>query len=139
MSIIEPPLFHLVDTCSVFWKPYTNVNEPTAFQIVLSVPDIISLASLPLTSLTVQFSNGYPLITLEHETLEDDEDVAVRRLDLGTLLPLEAEEAESPKTFKANLRWKPGSVLVLSGCLSSGAPRSLSVRDMKCPPDSHGQ
>lgn len=116
-----------MDTTSIFWKSHANVDELTAFQVTLAAPEIVSLVSLPFTSLTIQVSHGFPLITLEHEPISsDDATTLVQKIDLGNLAPNE-NEADSQKTLKANLRWKPGSVIVLCGFLSSSVPKNLSV------------
>lgn len=117
-----------VDTSVIFWKSHVTVNELAAFQITLAAPEIVSLASLPFTSLTIQLSNGSPLITIEHDgIISEEEGSVVQKIDLGNLSLAEGEEADVQKTYKANLRWKPGSALVLCGCLSSSVPRNLSV------------
>ncbi|CAL1711378.1 unnamed protein product [Somion occarium] len=118
----------LLDTSAVFWKSHVNVDQAAAFQITLTAPEIISLASLPFTSLLVQFSGDLPSITVQHTAPESDADVSsLQKIDLGDLSTSSSDNEDKDKDIKANLRWRPGDTLILCGNLTSSVPSNMTV------------
>lgn len=117
----------LLDTMLVFWTPEVRVGEEAGFQLSLATPTNMDLSALPIDSVTITFSNGYYPVVLQHSPPTDDQvaDTAVRLVKVGKLVP--EDEDEEPEEISADLRWKPGERLVVSGSISSEAPGLLTV------------
>lgn len=114
----------LVDSNVVFWTSEVKVNEPAAFQLSLTAPTNISIASLPVSSLEIQFSQDVPSIVVRHVESENDEPRSVTKVDLGHIARSTTEEA---REVDADLRWRVGATLVFAGTMSSEIPTSLKV------------
>lgn len=117
----------LLDTMLVFWTPEVRVGEEAGFQLSLATPTNMDLSAVPIDSVTITFSNGYYPVVLQHSPPTDDQvaDTAVRLVKVGKLVP--EDEDEGPEEISADLRWKPGERLVVSGSISSEAPGLLTV------------
>lgn len=117
----------LLDTMLVFWTPEVRVGEEAGFQLSLATPTNMDLSAVPIDSVTITFSNGYYPVVLRHSPPADDQvaDTAVRLVKVGKLVP--EDEDEEPEEICADLRWKPGERLVVSGSISSEAPGLLTV------------
>lgn len=116
-----------VDTMLVFWTPEVRVGEGAGFQLSLATPTNMDLSALPIDSVTITFSDGYYPVVLQHSPPTGDQvaDTAVRLVKIGKLLP--EDEDEEPEEICADLRWRPGERLVVSGSISSEAPGLLTV------------
>ncbi|OAX31943.1 hypothetical protein K503DRAFT_702885 [Rhizopogon vinicolor AM-OR11-026] len=117
----------LLDTILVFWTPEVRVGEEAAFQLSLAAPTNIDLSALPVASVTITFSNGYYPVVLRHSPSTDNQaaDQNVRLVKIGKVMP--EDEDEEPEEIAADLRWRPGERLVVSGSISSAAPGPLTV------------
>lgn len=117
----------LLDTMLVFWAPEVRVGEEVAFQLSLATPTNMDLSALPIDSVTITFSDGYYPVVLQHSPPTDVQvaDTVVRLVKVGKLVP--EDEDEEPEEICADLRWKPGERLVVSGSISSEAPGLLTV------------
>ncbi|KZT21090.1 hypothetical protein NEOLEDRAFT_1244812 [Neolentinus lepideus HHB14362 ss-1] len=130
-SVDEPLIVDLSEVATafasevIFWKSEATVGEEIPFQLSLSGPSRVSLASLPFTSLAVFFSDEQASVIVRH--IEGDEGGHVRRIDLGTV-PLPEYEAESTsKEVSGTLRWGSGDTLVLTGSITAPAPAVLKI------------
>ncbi|KAG1737900.1 Gryzun, putative trafficking through golgi-domain-containing protein [Suillus paluster] len=117
----------LLDTMLVFWTPEVRVGEEAGFQLSLAAPTNIDLSALPVDSVVVTFSDGYYPVVLRHSPPIDGEvaDTVVRLVKIGKVAP--EDEDEEPEEICADLRWRPGERLVVSGSISSEAPGPLTV------------
>ncbi|KAG2153198.1 Gryzun, putative trafficking through golgi-domain-containing protein [Suillus clintonianus] len=117
----------LLDTMLVFWTPEVRVGEEAGFQLSLATPTNIDLSALPIDSVIITFSNGYYPVILRHSPPTDGQvaDTVVRLVKIGKVVP--EDEDEEPEEICADLRWKPGERLVVSGSISSEAPGPLTV------------
>lgn len=122
-------LYAVVDASVVFWKPEVSVGERAAFQLLLSAPPTVSMTSIPFSSLSVYFSlpEMQPIV-LKHKRDESQTSsiVAVRRIDMGHV-PVPSAEGDVIEV-ETDLRWGPGSTIVLAGDISSDVPAILKVR-----------
>jgi hypothetical protein len=111
----------------VFWTPEVRVGEEAAFQLSLAAPTNIDLSFLPITSVTITFSNGYYPVVLRHSPPTDDEATCqdIRLVKIGKVV--HEDDDEEPDEVGADLRWRPGGRLVLSGSISSIVPKPLTV------------
>lgn len=129
-----------MDTRLVFWTPEVRVSEEAAFQLSLAAPTNIDLSAFPVASVIITFSDGYYPVVLRHSPSVDDEavDKDVRLVKIGKVLEDEDED-EVPEEIEADLRWRPGEKRVVSGSISSTAPRPLTVRPVlaKCDAEVH--
>lgn len=117
----------LLDTMLVFWTPEVRVGEEAGFQLSLATPTNMDLSALPIDSVTITFSDGYYPVALQHSPPTDDQvaDTIVRLVKIGKLVP--EDEDEEPEEICADLRWRPGERLVVSGSISSEGPGLLTV------------
>jgi hypothetical protein len=105
----------------VFWKPNVEVGEQAAFQLSLTAPSTISISSLPITSLAVEFSSDILPVTIRHVESEVTGS-SVRRIELGHITT-----KDDVHEIEGHLRWHPGDTIVFSGVMSSDTPRLLKV------------
>ena len=149
---MDSDFFVTVDTTTVFWSSSIDIGEFSAFQVALAAPPNVPISKLPFSSLSVHFTEGLSPITIQHsvpehegadESEDEDQDEnqnmdqnesqdapLVQRVHLGDLHAHEPNEGSSKShdNFQANLRWRPGSSIVLTGSLGSGVPGTLTVR-----------
>ncbi|EPQ55211.1 hypothetical protein GLOTRDRAFT_41884 [Gloeophyllum trabeum ATCC 11539] len=120
------PIF---DSEVVFWKSEATVEEEVAFQLTLTAPSGISIASLPFTALSVFFSGDAPSFTIQHVTEPEAREGRghVRRVDLGHVPLPEYEMEASGKEVTTHLRWHPGEALVLTGNVKAPIPTVIKV------------
>lgn len=117
-----------VDHSVIFWSPEVKVDEKAVYQITLATPPRVHISSLPFTSLAVYIKEDFPPITVRHVESESPAGL-VQEIRLGHL-DYNSPPAESP-VVEANLRWRPGSSVVLNGSLSSAQPTTISVSALK--------
>ena len=117
----------IVDTTAIFWSPEVKVGERAVYQLSLAAPSDLYISSLPFSSLAIHFSDDIPPLIVRHA----DSDAAaptVQRVQLGHHEI--SSNAESPREAEANLRWRPGGIIVFTGTLQSRVPTLLSVSDI---------
>lgn len=111
----------------IFWAPEVKIDERAVYQIVLTAPPNIYISSLPFASLAVYLREDSPPILIRHVQGElpagNVQQVRLGHVDYSAL-PAASVELE------ANLRWRPGGSLVLTGSLSSASPLTISVSFM---------
>lgn len=107
---------------AVFWKPEVEVGETVAFQLSLSAPPQISMASLPFTSLLVELSHDTSPVIIRHTAFESTNPL-VQRIDLGHI-----STTTERREVEANLRWQAGATIIFSGTTASETPRLIKVR-----------
>ncbi|KII95624.1 hypothetical protein PLICRDRAFT_662357 [Plicaturopsis crispa FD-325 SS-3] len=117
------PIF---STSVIFWSPEVKVNEEAAFQLSIAAPTDTVISSLPITSLSITFSDDAPPIIVKHAASETSAS-SVQYVSLGRVSERQHEEGSELPTFQANLRWQPGGRIILAGTMSSDAPRLLEV------------
>ena len=108
----------------IFWKPVVKVGEEAAFQFSLIMPPSSDISDLPINSLAIAFSDDYFPVTLCHSASESS--APVRLVHVGQVQPV--GPTARPLEVVANLRWRPGDTLVVSGTVPSSSPKQLSVR-----------
>ncbi|KAK7036442.1 hypothetical protein VNI00_011639 [Paramarasmius palmivorus] len=113
------PLF---DTNLVFRRPEVQVGEQAAFQLSLTSPKDTPISMLPFASLEVFVSDDKPPITITH--VDGHHAGPIQKVDLGYVTP-------DGVTVEADLRWNPGSTLILTGTISSDVPTTLSLSSIK--------
>ncbi|EKM81164.1 hypothetical protein AGABI1DRAFT_37866 [Agaricus bisporus var. burnettii JB137-S8] len=110
------PLFN---TDTVFWSPSVKVGEAAAFQISLSAPTSVSISSLPISSLAVYLGdeNDSPAVVIRHSPeMQIEKAEPVQLIDAGCIIPRE------PVEVNAKLQWGVGSIIVVTGTISSDVP-----------------
>ncbi|KAI0343684.1 hypothetical protein BDW22DRAFT_1328221 [Trametopsis cervina] len=114
----------LLDYSVIFWAPEVKIDERAVYQIVLTAPPNIYISSLPFASLAVYLREDSPPILIRHVQGElpagNVQQVRLGHVDYSAL-PAASVELE------ANLRWRPGGSLVLTGSLSSASPLTISI------------
>ncbi|KAF8161338.1 Gryzun, putative trafficking through golgi-domain-containing protein [Crassisporium funariophilum] len=105
------PIF---DSSVVFWSPEVKVGERAAFQLIMTAPSTVSLASIPFSRLAIHFADKTSPLVVDHAASESES--TVRRVDLGHATFSDTEE---PPVVIADLRWLPGSTMVFTGTISS--------------------
>jgi len=100
------------------------VGEAAAFQLSLTAPSNVDISCLPISSLTIHFTEDFVPLVVRHIASNSVAELPIRRVDLGhvSMHGLEKEDAE------ANLRWNPGSRVVFAGTMSSDTPMVMNVR-----------
>ncbi|TFK50937.1 hypothetical protein OE88DRAFT_1726063 [Heliocybe sulcata] len=112
----------------IFWKSEATVGEEVAFQVSLTAPSDISLASVPFTSIAVFLSDENAAVIVQHVDTDGGESERVSRIDLGAVpLPDETGSSNSTKEVSGSLRWGAGDTLVLSGLIKASAPSVVKV------------
>lgn len=109
----------IVNTSVVFWKPEVQVGEEVAFQITLAAPSDAVISELPIHSISIIFSEGYPPIIVHHDTSAHSE--SVRFIPVGQI------RGETEVEVRAHLRWRPGDQVILTGTLASDVPGLFKV------------
>ncbi|KAG9008676.1 hypothetical protein FRB90_008778 [Tulasnella sp. 427] len=118
----------ILDTTIVFWRPEVSIGEAAPFQISTVAPDDISLSSLPLTGIRIQFEGSkYPLVVIEHVAGET-EPTNVQRIDIGQITT--QPEGDVEERVKADLRWPVGATKVFCGTLLSGPAGALKAKSI---------
>jgi len=112
----------------VFWTPEVRVGDEAASQLSLAAPTDINLSALPIISVTITFSDGYHPVVLRHSPFAEDEaiDNDIHLVKIGKVV--RKDEDEEHEEIGADLRWGSGKRLVVSGSISTTAPRPLTVR-----------
>ncbi|KAF7321602.1 hypothetical protein MKEN_00681300 [Mycena kentingensis (nom. inval.)] len=113
MVVDLPESRPILSSSVVFWAKEVKVRDPAAFQICLTAPTMTSIFSLPVSSIDIHVSELFPVISVLHDTSAESKEL-IRRIDLGTIM-----SSKSAGPLKGNLRWHPGTTLVLTGMLSS--------------------
>ncbi|KAF8633400.1 hypothetical protein AX17_004571 [Amanita inopinata Kibby_2008] len=116
----------ILDSNVVFWHQEVYVGEPAAFQISLGAPKTVTLASVPFSSLEIYISETDKPIMVRHAEADDTDKTSIaliQKIDLGDI----NHSKENPGEVEANLRWKPGNVLIFCGTLRSDNPTSIRV------------
>ncbi|KAJ6497565.1 Gryzun, putative trafficking through golgi-domain-containing protein [Mycena sanguinolenta] len=122
----EPMLIDLAESqpifgsTAVFWVSEVKVGEPAAFQLCLTAPTNTTIASLPFSSLEIQFSGNLPPVTVRHSS--ESEAPLVQRVDLSHI-----SSSGTTGSPTANFHWRPGASIVFTGTLSSDAPASFKI------------
>ncbi|KAH9944784.1 Gryzun, putative trafficking through golgi-domain-containing protein [Amylocystis lapponica] len=118
----------ILDSSLVFWHHEVNVGEVVAFQLILTALKTVPMSLLPFSSLTVHFQSDIPPIVIRHAPASsEDPPPAVQKVDLGhASLPLPEGETAS-REIEGNLRWRPGSSIVLCGSISSDEPMVIKI------------
>ncbi|KAG6866197.1 hypothetical protein C0991_007222 [Blastosporella zonata] len=125
----EPLVVDLLDSRSifehnvVFWAPEVTIGQPGAFQLSLVAPKGISISSLPISSISIQFSHQQSPLIVRHRRSEDCAPSSFSFVNLGHI-PSSSEELED---ITADLRWEIGGCFILSGSVSSDSPTSIRV------------
>ena len=114
----------LVDYSVIFWSPEVKVDERAAYQITLTAPSRIYISSLPFTSIAIYIREDAVPIIVQHVDIEPSDNTA-QEVRLGHL-DYNAMPEDSP-IVEANLRWRRGGSIVLTGSLSSAQPTTISV------------
>lgn len=104
----------------IFWTPEIKVEEQVAFQLALTAPSSVSIASIPFSRVAIFFGEGTSPIYVEHEPSDKKEVHVVR---LGHVIPT----TDTRPVIKANLRWHKGDSIIFAGSLSSEVPKVLKV------------
>lgn len=121
-------LLSTVDTSLVFWAPEVKVDEPAAFQLSLSAAPGTIISALPFSSLAVHFDEKIPPVTVVHRAADDDTAVQlIQRVDLGQTRAGADIAEDAAREVEANLRWRPGAMIIVTGSLVSAAPATLTV------------
>lgn len=121
-----------VRTSVHFWETEVYVDQPTTFQLTISMPGNIALSSLSFVSVSVFFSDDVltPLV-IHHSDDTPDSDKKVRRVVLGDvsqyLFDNGPVEGDSEEIFQAYLRWGSGVSIVFMGNLQSEVPGILKL------------
>lgn len=118
------PIF---ETDAVFWKAEVNVEEPAAFQLPITAPTRTVISSVPFSSLEIHISHISNPVIVRHSAEAQEESTpstSVSRVDLGIINLEDGLQLE----IAANLRWKPGSVVLFTGALVSRKPVTLSIK-----------
>lgn len=118
--------FAAVDSNVVFWTPEISVCELAPFQLSLTAPANTPISALPFSSLAVHFSHRDSPIIIRHRNSEAATYAGFQRVDLGHISDVHEE-------FTADIRWQPGSSLIVSGTLSSNVPAILKVCGYESP------
>lgn len=123
VDITEAPC--MLNSNVVFWRSAVEVGHPAPFQLSVSVPAKVHIASLPIDSLTIRFaSDTLPPINVRHR--KSTEGVPqVQIVDLGHLTS--GKDAASQAVVEADLRWESGKMIVFTGCVSSGVSMSCNI------------
>ena len=98
------------------------VGERVAFQVALTPPPYVSLASLPFVSSSLYFSHRSEPVVVYHSG--SPADGMLQRVDVGNI----QSEGESSKNVEGVLRWNKGGTVVFSGTVVSETPATLKVR-----------
>jgi len=98
------------------------VGEAAAFQLSLTAPSDINISCLPITSLTIHFTEDFTPLFVRHMVSNSVPEVLTRRVDLGHV-----STADHEKEVQTDLRWRPGSKIVFTGSMSSDAPIVMTV------------
>ncbi|EGN92744.1 hypothetical protein SERLA73DRAFT_98785 [Serpula lacrymans var. lacrymans S7.3] len=124
--VIEPAEIEpLLDTISVFWKQQVRVAEAAAFQLSLSAPLNTVISSLPIDSISVFFSEGFAPLTIRHSA--PSEPKSSDRVPMQLVKVGHVESGGETRELQADLRWRPGDILVLAGTISSEVPLTIKV------------
>ncbi|TFK74712.1 hypothetical protein BDN72DRAFT_812681 [Pluteus cervinus] len=107
-----------------FWSSEVKVNETAAFQLSLEAPKHTVISSLPIDSIAFYYSDDELPLVVRHAGSETDAP-SVRRFDLGHVAL--GSQREPKQIGETSLRWKPGSVVVFSGTISSPTPTLLKI------------
>ena len=108
-----------------------NVGEPAAFQISLMAPAFISISSLPITSLLIEFADGIDPIVVRHSDEASEEISTTRLVDLGPIAASMVSDSREPRVVQTHLRWRRGATLVLAGSVTSETPKILKVSSLE--------
>lgn len=111
-----------VDSVVTFWSPEIKVDEEVAFQLSLAAPLNVDLSSLPVSSLTIHFTEDIVPVIVRHVG-SGSAAQTVSLVDLGHVSAHEGKTTDA----QAHLRWKPGAKIVFAGTMSSDIPTSLKV------------
>ncbi|KAL4064245.1 Gryzun, putative trafficking through golgi-domain-containing protein [Scleroderma yunnanense] len=115
------------NTSLIFWRPAVKVGEEAAFQFTLIMPPSSDVSDLPIESVTIEFSNEYVPVTLHHSASESSE--LVRLVRVGQMQPIGS--TCRPHVVVANLRWRPGDTMVISGTIPSSSLKQLSISGLE--------
>lgn len=107
----------------VFWNPEVRVGEAAAFQLSVMAPSNVDMSYLPISSLTIQFTEDFSPLTVRHVVTDSVAEMLIRRVDLGHVSAF----GENREDVQADLRWKPGSKIVFSGTMASDASMTMNV------------
>jgi len=111
----------LVESDVTFWSSEVKVGEQAAFQLKLTAPSSVTIASVPFASIAIHFSNHTSPVIVEHEP--SDSESNVRAVDLGHIAQLDNVKPN----VKADLRWQPGATIIFKGSMSTELPSVLKV------------
>lgn len=112
----------LVDSDVAFWSSEVKVGEQAAFQLRLTAPSSVTIASMPFASIAIHFSNQTSPIIVEHESSDSESNVRV--VDLGHI----SQSDNDQPSVKADLRWQTGATIIFKGSMSTELPSVLKVR-----------
>ncbi|KIY46190.1 hypothetical protein FISHEDRAFT_47894 [Fistulina hepatica ATCC 64428] len=125
LTIDVPDMQPILDANIVFWSTKVMIGEPAKFQIALTAPKDLSIASLPFSSLALYVtpSDEAPAVILVHKQSEASGRTPsdVQCFDIGDV------KAGEQRQIEVNLRWPLGSSTVLCGSMQSDELAILSV------------
>ena len=107
----------------VFWTPEIKVGEAAAFQLSLTAPSHVDISSLPVSSLTIHFTENFVPRIVQHVASDPIAQTPIKRVDLGHISAL----GDKGEDVQADLRWSLGSKIVFAGTMSSDVPMLMSV------------
>lgn len=115
------------NTSLIFWRPAVKVGEDATFQFSLIMPPSSNISNLPVESVTIEFSDDYVPVTLHHSASESSG--PVRLVRVGQVQPVGV--TGTPLEVVANLRWRPGDTMIISGTIPSLSPKQLSISSLE--------
>ncbi|EKM53402.1 uncharacterized protein PHACADRAFT_163712 [Phanerochaete carnosa HHB-10118-sp] len=117
----------LLDSSLVFWASDAKVDESTAFQLSLCATSRTFISSLPFSLLTIHFDEESAPVTVLHKSSDPDVGLPlIQRVDLGQS-HVGLGGGDVPREVEADLRWRPGGIIVLVGTLVSTVPTNLTI------------
>lgn len=111
-----------VDSIAVFWLPEVRVGDEVAFQLSLSAPSDISIVALPITSLTIHFTDFAPLV-VRHKVGSEEHSPRVQLVNVGHIHLAEA----APNEVIADLRWAVSGKAIFAGTVVLDKPGIIKV------------
>lgn len=113
-----------VDSTVTFWRPEVLIGEPAAFQLALTLPPTISIASLPIASLSLYISGSddAPSVIVNHSSSgSPSKPSSIRFVDIKDT------RLGATRELEANLRWDAGTTVVLAGRMTSDLPKVMKA------------
>lgn len=118
-----------VRTSVHFWETDVYVGQPATFQLLISMPEDISLSLLSFASVSIYFSDDTltPLV-IHHSDDGPDSDKKVRRVVLGNVSQHLSDVGDpAEEDIQAYLRWGSGVSIAFMGSLQLEVPGMLKL------------